>query len=116
MTKSTIEIHHNNLSPESCKLLLKYLNKDNTLPFIQTQPYNISINNHIENGCKYTFPTTDNIKPLWKYIQHHVPYITNAHLHIPGIYDGTITNFINNNTITSMDISDLILEQPWILM
>ena len=116
MTKSTIEIHHNKLSPESCKLLLNYLNKDNRLPFIQCQHYNISINNRIVNGCKYTFPSTHNIEPLWKEIQCHVPYITNAHLHIPGIYDDIITKYINYNSNATTDISNLILEKPWMFM
>ena len=51
MSKSTIEIHHSKFSQGTCKLLLKFLNKDNTIPSIQCQEYNISINNQIEHGC-----------------------------------------------------------------
>tara|TARA_B100001059_G_C17838349_1_gene589921 strand:- start:8841 stop:9194 length:354 start_codon:yes stop_codon:yes gene_type:complete len=117
MTKSTIEIHHKNLEPGSCKLLLKFLNKDNKIPFIQCQEYNISINNQFENGCIYTVPsTTTTIKSLWKDIQFHVPYLTNGHLHIPGKYDGSITTYLKNNTNDTMDITALINEQPWMLI
>tara|TARA_R110001599_G_scaffold158965_2_gene345869 strand:- start:902 stop:1216 length:315 start_codon:yes stop_codon:yes gene_type:complete len=102
MTKSTIALHHNNLTQGSCKLLLKCLNKHNTMPYIQSQEYNIYVNNKIEHGCIYTVPTTNHIKSLWKDIQLHVPYLTTAHLHIGGKYDGPITNYINNTDMSNI--------------
>lgn len=116
MTKSTIEIHHKKLTPGSCKLLLNFLNKDNTIPSIQCQEYNIHINNQIEHGCKYTVPNTNYIQSLWKDIQFHVPYLTIGHLHIPGTYDGSVTSYIKSNTTDTMDFTALINEQPWMLI
>jgi hypothetical protein len=102
MTKSTIAIHHNNLTQGSCILLLKCLNKHNTMPYIQSQEYNIYVNNEIEHGCIYTVPNTNHIKSLWKEIQFHVPYLTHADLHIGGKYDGPITHYINNTNMLNI--------------
>ena len=113
MSKSTIEIHHSKFTQGTCKLLLKFLNKDNTIPSIQCQEYNISINNQIEHGCIYTVPNSNYILSLWKDIQFHVPYLTNAHLHIPDSYDGTITKYITD--VNDKDIFNLIKEKPWML-
>jgi|TARA_Y100000992_G_scaffold111128_1_gene72402 hypothetical protein len=92
----SVDISVSNLNKNKCNDLLKLFLKEK----INCRTINTTsiVENKIEEGCLMTFSqeyrNKEKINYLWNIIKKEYEC---AHLQIPGLYNGCILNYINNN-------------------